>query len=106
MRDLDLIGRQNITAVNVNVSAWPVAKKAKVAMAFHTFWLTANEDALYNAAGAAGRRDPSGNSGREVGDELYLILLWKLDVHSSLLFEYSHLLGQRLYPTDRRQRER
>ena len=87
---LDLIGRQNITVVNVNASAWPVPSKVRAAMACHTFWLSANEDALYNAAGAPGRRDPSGNSGREVGHELDLTLLWKLDVHSSLFFGYSH----------------
>jgi hypothetical protein len=87
---LDLIGRQNITAVNANISAWPVEKKVKAAATFHTFWLTETEDALYGPGGGVVRRDPTGNSGREVGQELDLTLLWKLDAHSAVLLGYSH----------------
>lgn len=87
---LDLVGRQNITAVNVNLSAWPVEKKVKAAMAYHTFWLNARQDALYNAGGAATRRDPLGASGTEVGHELDLTVTWTIDVHQSLLVGYSH----------------
>ncbi|MEE9296386.1 MAG: alginate export family protein [Phycisphaerae bacterium] len=87
---LDLIGRQNITAVNVNLSAWAVPNKVKTKLAYHTFWLTEEEDALYNAGGAATLRDPTGGSGQEVGQELDLTILWKINVHSSVLFGYSH----------------
>jgi hypothetical protein len=87
---LDLIGRQNIMAANVNLSAWPVKDTVKTIAAFHMFWLTESEDALYNAGAGVVRRDPTGNSGREVGQELDLTLSWKLDVHSSLLLGYSH----------------
>lgn len=87
---LDLIGRQNITAANVNLSAWPIAEKVGAAMAYHAFWLNDDHDALYDAGGAPGRRDPTGHSGTEIGHELDLTLLWKIDVHSSLLFGYSH----------------
>ncbi len=87
---LDLVGRQNITAVNLNVSAWPIDKKVKTYIAYHTFWLNADQDALYNAGGRPGRRDSTGNSGREVGHEIDLTVLWKIDVHSSMLFGYSH----------------
>jgi len=66
------MGRQNITALNVNLSAWPVKGKVKTAMIYHTFWLNHNKDALYNAGGDAGRRDPTGSSGKEVGHELDL----------------------------------
>jgi len=87
---LDLIGRQNIIDAQVNLSAWPVEKKVKTSLAYHFFWLAEAEDALYNAGGGAVRRDPLGRSGREVGSELDLTLLWNLDVHSSILFGYSH----------------
>ena len=87
---LDLIGRQNITALNFNLSAWPVEKKVKTTLAHHTFWLNANKDAVYNAGGGAVRRDPTGNSGTEIGHELDVTVLWNLDVHSKLLFGYSH----------------
>lgn len=86
----DLFGRQNIQAVNVNVSAWPIPKKVRTYAALHTFWLQSREDALYNVAGIAGRRDPTGSSGRELGHELDLTLLWNLDVHQSVLLGYSH----------------
>jgi hypothetical protein len=87
---LDLIGRQNVTAVNVNLSAWPIKKKVKTALAYHTFWLNDAHDAVYNAAGAPGRRDPSGRSGTEIGHEIDLTISWKIDVHSTLLLGYSH----------------
>lgn len=87
---LDLIGRQNINAFNLNLSAWPVPEKLNAKLAWHTFWLNAKEDFLYNAGGVAGRRDPTGRSGREVGQELDFTLLWTIDHHSSVLFGYSH----------------
>lgn len=74
----------------MNLSAWPVEKKVKAALAYHTFWLTEDKDALYNAGGRPGRRDQTGASGSEVGHELDLTLLWKIDVHSTLLLGYSH----------------
>ena len=87
---LDLVGRQNMTSVNVNLSAWPVEDKVQAGMAYHTFWLTENEDALYSASGAALRRDPMGRSASGVGSELDLTINWKICPHSSVLFGYSH----------------
>ncbi len=87
---MDLIGRQNITSLNVNLAAWPIAKKVKTRMAYHTFWLNAKRDAIYNAGGGAGRRDIFGNSGREIGHELDLTVAYKIDKHQSMLFGYSH----------------
>jgi hypothetical protein len=87
---LDLVGRQNINDLRFHVSAWPVEKKVKAALGYHTFWLNEDRDALYNAGGGAGRRDPTGRSGKEVGQELDVTLLWKLSAQSSLLFGYSH----------------
>lgn len=87
---IDLIGRQNITAVNANLSAWPIADKVRVASWYHAFWLTDDRDAMYGAAGNAVRRDRAGNSGKEIGHELDLIVSWKVDVHSSVLFGYAH----------------
>lgn len=87
---IDVIGRQNINAFNLNLTAWPVPKKVNARLAWHTFWLNAKEDFQYNAGGAPGRRDPTGNSGREVGQEFDLTVLWKIDRQSALLFGYSH----------------
>ena len=88
---LDLIGRQNVTSANFNLSAWAVPEKVKTQLTYHTFWLSEEKDALYNAGGGASRRDPGGNSGKEIGQELDLTVKWKLDDHSDLLFGYSHM---------------
>lgn len=87
---LDLIGRQNVTAVNVNMSAWAVPKKVKAKLTFHSFWLNADKDSLYNAGGAATLRDPLGTSGEQLGHELDLTVNWKINNHSSMLVGYSH----------------
>lgn len=87
---MDLIGRQNINAVNVNLTAWAVPKKVKTAIYYHTFWLNAERDFLYNAGGGPTLRDASGRAGEQVGQELDLTVAWKLDRHSNLLFGYSH----------------
>ena len=87
---LDLLGRQNITGPNVSLTAWPAKDRLRASVAWHHFWLAHSKDALYNAAGSAMRRDPTGRSGREVGTELDATLLWKIDVHSTLLLGWSH----------------
>ncbi|MCH7526111.1 MAG: alginate export family protein [Planctomycetes bacterium] len=87
---LDLVGRQNVNALNVNLSAWAVPKKVKTVLAYHTFWLNADKDSLYNAGGAPTLRDASGRAGEQVGQELDVSVSWKLDAHSNLLFVYSH----------------
>ena len=87
---LDLIGRQNVIDVYANLSAWPVEKKVRLALAYHAFWLDEDQDALYDVSGAPTRRDPTGNSGAEIGQELDVTVSWKLVVHSALLFGYSH----------------
>jgi len=87
---LDLIGRQNVNAARIDLSAWPVSEKANTTLAYHVFCLNEERDALYNAGGGAGRRNPFGKSGKEIGQELDFTLLWKLDAHSSVLLGYSH----------------
>lgn len=87
---LDVIGRQNVTAANVNLSAWPIAEKLGAAMAYHAFWLNDDHDALYGVGGNAVRRDLTGHSGTEIGHEVDLTVQWKVDVHSTVLVGYSH----------------
>jgi hypothetical protein len=91
---LDLVGRQNITAVNANVSAWPVPEKVKARIAYHVFWLTEGEDAVYNAGGGAGRRDVSGSSGKELGNEVDLTMQWIFNAHESVLVGWSHFFDR------------
>lgn len=87
---LDLVGRQNIQDLNAHLYFYP-ANWITVNLQFHHFELVSRRDALYNAAGAALRRDPTGRSGRDVGDELDLILNFHLGRRSDLMVGYSQL---------------
>lgn len=91
---LDLFGRQNITALNVNLSAWPVEKKVRTAAAFYSFWLNAEKDALYDVTGAPSLRDRTGNSGKDLGNELDLTVTWTVSRHSAILLGYSHFWSE------------
>ncbi len=86
---IDLVGRQNIIAPNVNVSFKPL-KNVTAKLFYYHFWLDSNLDALYNAGGVPTRRNVTGSSGNDVGSELDATVAWQMDVHSSLLFGYSH----------------
>jgi hypothetical protein len=50
-------------------------------------------DALYNAAGIAIRRDPTGRAGSHVGEELDVVLNFHLTTHADLFTGYCYLWG-------------
>ncbi len=87
---LDQVGRQNIWAQNIQLSAKPL-ENVTTQLMYHTFWLDKVEDALYNAGGAAVRRSIAGDAGAEVGHEIDLTVNWQVDPHLSVLFGYSHM---------------
>lgn len=86
---MDLVGRQNILAPNLNVAFKPLKDVTSKIFWYH-FWLDSNLDALYNAGGAPIRRNVTGSSGTDVGDELDVTVTWQMDVHSSILVGWSH----------------
>jgi hypothetical protein len=90
----DIAGRQNIRDANVHVSLSPVAW-VSVWLQYHHLWLARAEDALYNAGGAAIRRDPSGNAGTNVGDEATAVVNLHIDAQSDVMVAYAHLFGGR-----------
>lgn len=69
----DLVGRQNILVPNVNLKLF-FGKRANLLLWYNNFQLASSRDALYNAAGAPYRHDPTGRAGRYVGDELDVVL--------------------------------
>lgn len=89
---LDRVGRQNIQDFNMQLVFYP-AKWLTSIVQFHTYRLDNAEDALYNAAGAVSRSDPTGAAGRDVGHELDLRFNIHLDTHSELWFGYSKLFS-------------
>ncbi|MEK6643508.1 MAG: alginate export family protein [Planctomycetota bacterium] len=87
---IDDAARQNIIAPNLNASFKPL-KNVTTKLTWTHFWLDSNLDALYNAGGGGIRRNVTGSSGNDVGDELDLTINWQVDVHSAVLFGWSHL---------------
>jgi hypothetical protein len=73
----------------VNVSLKP-RKDVVARAAYHIFWADEVRDALYNAAGVAGRRSPVNRIGREIGHESDLTIRWTIDVHQAVLLGWSH----------------
>jgi hypothetical protein len=89
---IDVVGRQNINDLNQQFTFYPTNWITCVAQN-HTFWLDSASDALYNSAGAAIRRDPSGRSGSNVGDEIDFYVNFHLDNHQDILVGWSHLFA-------------
>lgn len=87
---LDLVGRQNIHDLNAHLYVYP-AKWISLNLQYHHFDLASRRDALYNAAGAAVRRDPTGRAGRHVGDEIDLILNFHLTRRTDLMLGFSKM---------------
>ena len=87
---LDLVGRQNIEDLNMQLQLNPVNWVTLTAQG-HFFWLDSAKDALYGANGVPIRVDPSGKAGYHVGNELDLVSNFHLSQHQDLYIGYSHL---------------
>jgi len=91
---LDLVGRQNIRDANVQLIFNPQNWMTCIVQ-FHHFRLDSPRDALYSNAGVPLRRDPTGQAGRDVGNELDLMWAMQLATHSNLLVGWSKLFSGR-----------
>jgi hypothetical protein len=89
---LDRVGRQNINDFNMQLVFYPQPWFTAIVQ-YHKFWLANDKDFLYNAAGAPTRRDPTGNAGDDVGDELDLRFNAHVSRHQDVLFGYSKLFA-------------
>jgi hypothetical protein len=89
---LDLVGRQNIDDLNMQVAFYPTNWTVTL-LQYHIFRLDAARDALYNAGGAAIRRDPTGRAGTDVGDEIDFTTNFHLSQHQDILIGYSKLFA-------------
>jgi hypothetical protein len=86
---LDIVGRQNIQDPNVIFTIQP-HKRLKLLAWYHHFTLDSQRDALYNAAGVPTRRDPTGRSGPNVGDEIDFAMDLIVNPHADFNIGYSH----------------
>ncbi len=89
---LDQVGRQNIDDLNLQANFY-VTKWAFTSLQYHVFRLDSAKDALYNAAGAINRIDPTGKSGTDVGDEIDWFTNFHLTPHQDILVGYSQLFA-------------
>ncbi len=89
----DAAGRQNIQDLNLHLGCYPV-KWTTVWLQYHHFWLSQARDALYNAAGVATRRDPTGAAGTNVGDEVDVVLNFHVTTTSDFMVVYAQLFGE------------
>jgi hypothetical protein len=88
----DLVGRQNIHDVNAHLYLYP-APWMMVWLQYHHFWLAEPADSLYTPAGVGYRRDATGQSGTDVGDEIDLVFNFHLTRYSDFLVSYNMFFG-------------
>lgn len=89
---LDLVGRQNIDDLSTQVAFYP-AKWIYSSVQYHVFHLDSARDALYNVAGVAIRRDPTGQAGTSVGDEIDFTTNFHLNSHQDIFLGFSKLFA-------------
>jgi hypothetical protein len=87
---IDDVGRQNINDIVSQLTVFPTNWIA-AQIQNHVFYLDSPRDALYNSGGTPIRFDPTGKSGRYVGDEIDLTINFHLSNHQDILIGYSHL---------------
>jgi hypothetical protein len=97
----DIMARQNVIGLRTQVGAWPIAKRLRLRGDVHFLWLESEDDGLYGASGALARSHfiatPGGRiigaDESEVGTEVDLTLLYKIDRHADVLFGFSHVFA-------------
>ena len=89
---LDRVGRQNIHDINAQFTLHPMPWVTFISQ-YHRFYLANNTDYLYNAAGLATMRDPTGQSGSHVGDEIDFRANFHVSRHQDVLVGYSKLFS-------------
>ncbi|HVS19832.1 MAG TPA: alginate export family protein [Planctomycetota bacterium] len=88
---IDHVGRQNAIDAWGGLEHSPSAP-LRLTLDWHFFWLADDSDAFYNAGG--GVVVPGGAAtGTEVGNEIDLLLQWKIDRHATAILGYSHFFA-------------
>lgn len=85
---VDAIGRQNAIDLYFGPQ-FELGRGNKAALTLHQFWRTERNDAVYNVAGGA-YAATTGNTSRNVGQEIDLVVRRKVDQHWNLEFGYGH----------------
>lgn len=97
---MDRIGRQNIHDLNAQFTLHPQPWFTFISQ-YHRYYLANNRDFLYNAGGAATLRDPTGQSGSHVGDEIDFRVNFHLSRHQDVLVGYSKFFSGKFLENQR-----
>lgn len=89
---MDLVGRQNIHDLNFHAYLFPT-RWITLWSQYHRFWLAEAKDAMYGPGGTPIRRDPTGQSGTDVGHEIGLFANFHLTRYSDIMVSYNKLYG-------------
>ena len=84
---MDFVGRQNIVGLHGGALCRP-SNKWMLRTDFHAFWRASASDALYNAGGAVVRPGSAGTSS-QVGQEIDLTAVYKVNRHLTMQGGYS-----------------
>lgn len=87
----DQVARQNIQALTLSATVKPL-KRVSAKVQGLNFKLAQKRDALYNAAGAASRRNVDGLAGKNVGNEFDAEVTLNLGVHVSTMVGYTRFM--------------
>ncbi|MFQ5534016.1 MAG: alginate export family protein [Sphingomonadales bacterium] len=89
---VDLMARQNVRALALRLVARP-HRKLTLNVTGHSFDLANRHDAQYNALGALLRIDPTGASGKNVGEEIDILAKIAVLPRLGLVLGYSRFWG-------------
>lgn len=98
---IDAVGRQNVIDARLSAGLWAVPKKLKIWADAHFFWRASDDDGLYNAGGGLSRGTLFLTEGgrtihiddRDVGQEIDLTMLYKINPRWELLAGYGHFFA-------------
>ena len=89
---MNLFAWKNLHDYQVSLSAKP-HQKLKVALDWHLFRLDEAGDAWYYCSGRPQRRDPTGDAGKGLGQEIDLIVTYKHSQHLEFMGGYAHFFA-------------
>jgi len=86
---INFLSWMNLRDFQVSFSCKPL-KKAKLWIDYHFFRLDERKDAWYWCSGRPARRDPSGRSGSDLGQELNIVLSYNFSERLRFMAGYAH----------------
>ena len=91
---IDFLRLQNMREIAVTATVNPT-KKLKLYSGLHQFWLDSRTDSWYNTRGSSYAQDPTGQSGRDLGQEIDFTATYKLTANAEVEGGYAHFFDGR-----------